>query len=173
MPQPDFQPVLTGDLVELCPIRAEEGKEMFAVAADPGIWEGHPASDRYNEPVFREFFDAALASGSALTIRDRSTGRIIGSSRYHDWKPGRSEVEIGYTFLARSHWGGTYNREIKRLMLDHAFRFVDTVSFVVGETNIRSQRAMEKIGGVRRPGFQDRNLRGHIARHVVYEIRKP
>jgi RimJ/RimL family protein N-acetyltransferase len=172
MSQPDFQPVLSGELVELRPIRAEDWNEMFAVASDPCIWEGHPARDRYKEEVFRDFFDSALASGIALTMLDRSTGRIIGSSRYHDWKPERSEVEISYTFLARSHWGGTYNREVKRLMLDRAFRFVDTVIFVVGEANLRSQRAMEKIGAARRPGFHDRDLRGTTVRHVVYEIRK-
>jgi RimJ/RimL family protein N-acetyltransferase len=51
--------------------------------------------------------------------------------------------------LARSHWGGVFNREMKHLMLRHAFRFVKSVVFLVGPQNLRSQRAMEKIGGVR------------------------
>lgn len=172
MPQPDFQPVLAGEHVELRPVRPQDWKEMFAVASDPRIWEGHPARDRYHEEVFRDFFDAGLASRMALTIRERATGGIIGSSRYHGYAPERSEVEIGWTFLARSHWGGATNREVKRLMLDHAFGFVDTVIFMVGETNIRSQRAMEKIGGVRRPGFRNRDSRGQTVRHIVYVVRK-
>jgi N-acetyltransferase len=60
-----------------------------------------------------------------------------------------SEVEIGWTFLARSHWGGKYNREIKQLMLRHAFRFVKRVVFLIGLQNVRSQKAIEKLGGVR------------------------
>ena len=75
--------------------------------------------------------------------------RIIGSSRFHGYDQERSEVEIGWTFLARSHWGGSYNGEMKRLMLRHAFRFVSCVVFLVGVQNVRSQRAVERIGGVR------------------------
>jgi RimJ/RimL family protein N-acetyltransferase len=82
-------------------------------------------------------------------VIDRRDGRVIGSSRFHGYDEAQSEVEIGWTFLARSHWGGTYNREMKQLMLRHAFRFVNRVIFRVGPQNIRSQRAVEKIGGVR------------------------
>lgn len=74
---------------------------------------------------------------------------MIGSFRYHGYDPAESVVEIGWTFLARSHWGGRYNRELKRLMLEHAFRFVDRVAFLVGHTNLRSQRAVEKLGALR------------------------
>jgi RimJ/RimL family protein N-acetyltransferase len=143
---------------------------MFAAAADPGIWALHPASDRYTEPVFRKFFDGALASGSGFTFIERESGKIIGSSRYHAHNPALSEIEIGWTFLARTYWGGDYNREIKRLMLEHAFKFVDTVLFWVGDTNWRSQAAMEKIGGVRRPGPHSRAP--DFAPHVVFEIRR-
>src|SRR5262249_25646516 len=85
----------------------------------------------------------------ALIAQDRKDGRVIGSSRFHGYDEGKSEIEIGWTFLARSHWGGTYNREMKQLMLRHAFRFVNHVIFLVGLDNFRSQRAVEKIGGVR------------------------
>ncbi len=173
MDDPDFQPILVGLRVEIRPIRAKDWQEMFAAAADPLIWEVHPVRDRYREPYFREFFDGAVASHMAFAIVDRSSGKIIGSSRYHGHDPERRELEIGWTFLARSHWGGSYNREIKQLMLDHAFGFVDTVVFMVGETNWRSQRAMEKIGGIRRPQLCDRAYHGVTTAHVVYEIEKP
>jgi RimJ/RimL family protein N-acetyltransferase len=57
-------------------------------------------------------------------------------------------VEVGWTFLARDRWGGAWNGEMKRLMLDHAFRFADSVLFLIGPDNIRSQRAVGKIGGI-------------------------
>jgi RimJ/RimL family protein N-acetyltransferase len=139
---------LTGDLLELRPLRAEDYQDLFAVAADPLIWEQHPCKDRYQEEVFKVFFREALESGGALLALDRTDGRAIGSSRFHGYDEGKSEVEVGWTFLARSHWGGAHNREMKRLMLRHAFRFVNTVVFLVGPDNLRSQRAVEKIGGV-------------------------
>ena len=168
----DLQPVLRGALVGLRPVRPDDWEGMFAAAADPLIWEGHPVSNRYQEPVFREFFDSALSSRSALTIRDRTTDKIIGSSRYHGYDAAINEIEIGWTFLARPYWGGTYNLEVKRLMLDHIFHFVDCVIFMVGEDNVRSRRAMEKIGGRLRLETRDRAYGGVTHRHVVYEIRR-
>ena len=164
-----MQPTLTGDLLELRPLRPEDFDALFAVASDPLIWEQHPASDRWQEPVFREFFDGALQSGGAFAVIDRSDGQIIGSTRFLGYDPEASEVEIGFTFLARSHWGGRYNGEMKTLMLDHAFRFVHRVVFLVGPANLRSRRAVEKIGGVL--AGERANAAGRAS--VVYEIRRP
>ena len=145
----DRQPVLTGDLVELRPLRDDDFDRLYAVAADPLIWAQHPTSDRYKESVFREFFREAIASGGALLAMDAATGAVIGSSRYHGYDAAKSEVEIGWTFLSRDRWGGAYNGEMKRLMLDHAFRSVERVIFIIGVHNLRSQRAVEKLGGKR------------------------
>jgi N-acetyltransferase len=145
----ELQPTLTGTLLELRPLRPEDFHDLYAVGSDPAIWEQHPERDRYKEDVFNGFFREALASGGAFVVIDRRTGRVIGSSRYFGYSEERNEIEIGWTFLARSYWGGVYNREMKQLMLRHAFRFVETVVFLVGPQNMRSQRAMEKIGGVR------------------------
>src|SRR6266853_5232907 len=131
----ELQPRLTGELLEVRPLKREDWEGLFAVASDPLIWEQHPASDRYQEKVFREFFQEALESGGALIVIDRATQKIIGSSRYFGFEPEKSEIEIGWTFLARSHWGGRYNAELKRLMLDHAFRFGESVIFKIGPTN--------------------------------------
>lgn len=169
---PDFQPTLTGDTVIVRPLQPSDWSEMFRVASDPLIWELHPAKDRDTELVFRKFFDDAIASQMAFAFVDRLSGAIIGSSRYYGHDEKLSELEIGWTFLARPYWGGQTNREIKRLMLDHAFTFVDAVVFWVGETNWRSRRAMEKIGGVLRPGLHTRASSGDRP-HVIFEIRRP
>jgi N-acetyltransferase len=145
----ELQPKLKGELLELRPLEVDDFDKLFAVASDPLIWEQHPCSDRYQEAVFKEFFRDAIASGGALIVIDRKDGGVIGSSRYNAYDETNCEIEIGWTFLARSHWGGIYNREMKHLMLRHAFQFVDRVIFVIGATNFRSQRAMEKIGGTR------------------------
>jgi N-acetyltransferase len=143
------QPVLKGQLLELRPLRPEDFDDLFAVASDPLIWEQHPHNTRYQEEVFRKFFQDALASGGALIAVDSKTGHVIGSSRYDGYSKEKSQVEIGWTFLARSHWGGVYNGEMKQLMLEHAFKFVDYVIFVIGIQNFRSQKAVEKLGAVR------------------------
>ncbi|MBX3593670.1 GNAT family N-acetyltransferase [Sphingomonas sp.] len=169
---PDRQPVLTGDLVSLRPTRAADWDALFAVASDPLLWEVHPAHDRWREPVFRTFFDAGLASGGMLTIHDRASGAVIGSSRYDNWRPEADEIEIGWTFIARASWGGAVNREVKALMLGHIHRQVETVIFQVGEDNVRSRRAMEKIGGRLRPGRETRMMAGLLRDHVAYEIRR-
>ncbi len=145
----DRQPTLSGKLLGLRPLLPEDWSELFAVASDPLIWEQHPVNDRYQEEVFRDFFREALESGGALVAIDGKDGRMIGSSRFFAYDQPASEIEIGFTFLARSHWGGNYNREMKQLMLDHAFTFVENVVMLVGPENIRSQKAVEKIGGVR------------------------
>ena len=145
----DYQPTLSGQFVELRPLLASDYSPLYRIASDPLIWQQHPAPDRYQETVFRTFFDEALASGGALTAIDKSSQKVIGSSRYHAYSEIHSEVEIGWTFLARRHWGGRFNGDMKRLMLKHAFLFVEHVIFLVGTGNIRSQRAIEKIGALR------------------------
>lgn len=144
----DLQPTLTGTLVELRPLCSEDFDDLYAVASDPLMWEQHPAINRWKKEIFREFFDEALASGGALTVIDRSSGRLIGSTRFAGLDPVAGEVEIGWTFLDRSFWGGRYNGEMKRLMLDYAFGYIERVVLLVAPGNIRSQRAIEKIGAV-------------------------
>lgn len=161
----DSQPTLAGELVRARPLRPADHKALYAVACDPRVWEQHPDWDRWKPDVFDKLFAESLESGGALIVHDAASGAVIGSSRYWGYDEGLSEVEIGWTFLARSHWGGRYNGELKRLMLGHAFRFVDSVVFYVGPTNIRSQRAVEKIGAVHEPA---RDQPGRL----FYRIRK-
>jgi N-acetyltransferase len=171
MTAPDFQPTLIGPTVTVRPMSVSDWPQLFAAAADPEIWKVHPVPDRYTEPAFRKFFDGGVESKKAFVLVDRASNRLIGSSRYNDYKPAESEVEIGWTFLAPSHWGGATNREVKRLMLDHAFGFVDTVVFWVGEKNFRSQGAMKKIGGVLRDGIFERPVSDGTP-YVIFEIAK-
>jgi RimJ/RimL family protein N-acetyltransferase len=142
----DLQPTLTGKLLTLRPLREDDFDALFAVASDPMIWEQHPASDRYKEAVFRAFFSDAMASGGAFLVLDNREGAVIGSSRYFGYDEATSEIEIGWSFLARSHWGGVDNGEMKDLMLRHAFGFVEKVVFWIGPENWRSRKAVEKIG---------------------------
>lgn len=171
MMTPPMQPTLSDDRVLLRPIAAVDYAALFAVASDPLIWEVHPAHDRWQEPVFRKFFAEGLASNGGLVIIDRATDRIIGSSRYDIRVCQTGEVEIGWTFLARDYWGGEWNRAIKRLVLANAFECgFDTAIFLVGDNNLRSRRAMEKIGGRLTDRRQHWDMAGTQASHVIYAI---
>ena len=167
----DLQPTLKGTLIEVRPLRAEDFEGLFAAASDPLIWEQHPESDRYKREVFQTFFDGAIASKGALAVIERASGRLIGSSRYCNLNMADREVEIGFTFLERQFWGGRYNSELKKLMMDHAFRFVDSVVFVVGEDNLRSQRALKKIGATPVGEKELRSRDGSPIPCVVFRIK--
>ena len=169
LPAGALQPLLAGSLVRLRPMRADDWDAFYAVVRDPLIWAQHPFHTRWQEPVARAFFADGLASGGGLMIEDVADGAVIGGSRYKCADDAAS-VEIGWTFLARSHWGGTYNREVKRLMLAHAFGFFDTVTFRIDATNRRSRTAIGRIGAVLTPRVELTEVEGVPVEHVIYTI---
>lgn len=166
----DRQPRLAHPRLSLRPALPGDWAELFAVASDPAIWAGHPAHDRWREPVFRAFFDDGLASGGMLVASDPASGAIIGSSRYDFSRAAAGEVEVGWTFLARSHWGGTSNKVMKALMVGHALQAVERVILLVGETNIRSRTACLRIGAT----LTDRQMVAQLSTgpvtHLFYAI---
>ncbi len=167
----DRQPVLEGERLILRPLTAADWPALYAVAADRDLWAVHPSHDRWQEPVFREFFDDALAKGGALAIVDKASGRVIGSSRFQVSDKGEgAALEIGWSFLARDYWGTGYNAEFKALMLAHAFTAVDRVVFRVGADNVISRKAMANIGGRLTGETYVEERAGVPVEHVVYEI---
>ena len=170
----DFKSDLVGRTLTLRPLQSTDFDPLHAAAADPLIWVQHPDPLRYEREAFRaKFFDPAVASGSAYVVVDNASGQMMGSSRYYELDTAKREVAIGYTFLARSYWGGSANSEMKRLMLDHAFASgMERVWFHVGKHNLRSCKAMEKIGGkVLRE--EVKMLLGVAHDYVFYAIDKP
>lgn len=168
----DLQPTLENDIIKLIPLKEEDFEMLYQVASDPLIWEQHPNKNRYERIVFEKFFKDAIKSRGAFLVVEKKSGEIIGSSRYYDLDETKKSIAIGYTFLARKFWGTTYNRAMKTLMLDHAFTFVDKVIFHIGERNIRSQKAIEKLGAIM-VGNIERNLTNDDKEpRLVYEIKR-
>jgi len=143
MLQPDF---LQNDLVSLKPLEWQDFEALYSVASDPLIWEQHPNSNRYQRPVFENYFQGAMESGGAFLISDKTNGKVVGSSRFYDHEPENKVLKIGYTFFARASWGKGHNQATKQLMMKHAFAFVDNIIFHVGENNTRSRIAMTRLG---------------------------
>jgi RimJ/RimL family protein N-acetyltransferase len=144
----DLQPTIQNERVRIEPLAPRDLEPLYAVASDRLIWEQHPNKERYKREVFEKYFKGAIESGGAVRVIDATNDELFGCSRYYDYDPQRSQVSIGYTFIARSRWGRNYNRALKTLMLEHAFKQVGRVVFEVGVNNLRSRRAMEKLGGV-------------------------
>jgi RimJ/RimL family protein N-acetyltransferase len=167
----DIQPsYLVNDIVELVPLKQSDFEELYAVASDPLIWEQHPNPDRYKREVFLKFFEGAIQSNGAFIVRTKENGAAIGCTRFYDYIPEIAELKIGYTFYARSSWGKGINPIVKKLMLDYAFQFVDRIIFHVGANNIRSQKAMERLGAVNL-GLEEVAYYGEATRtNIVYAI---
>jgi RimJ/RimL family protein N-acetyltransferase len=168
----DLQPTLQGPTLTLRPLQPDDFEALYAAASDPLIWEQNPQPTRYQRDVFRKVFESGIESKGAFAVIDSSSGTIIGTSRYYDWEPNKREVAIGYTFLARSYWGGKTNGEMKKLMLDHIFQYADTVWFHIGADNWRSRKALEKIGGVL-SHCAERETDGKMVPYTYYKITKP
>jgi RimJ/RimL family protein N-acetyltransferase len=165
-----LQPTLVGETVALRPIRPDDFDALYAVASDPELWAQHPARERWRREEFRSYFETWLLRGGGLAITERQTGRIIGASCYSTEGRPPGEIEIGWTFLARDHWGGATNAEVKRLMIDHAAASYETIVFRVAESNARSRRALEKIGGRLTDRAETIEVGGGKVTHVVYAI---
>jgi len=145
----DLQPTLANEEIALCPLKVSDFEELYAVAADPKIWEQHPNKDRWKKEVFRTFFEGAIQSGGAFRIVDKTTGSTIGSTRFYDYDQLGRSIFIGYTFYARVYWGKGFNPAVKALMMDYIFQFVDKVCFHIGSENIRSQIAISRLGAIK------------------------
>lgn len=167
--QPDF---LEDEIVKLIPLEENHFEELYKVASDPLIWEQHPAKDRSNRDGFKTFFDAGLNSKGAFLILDKESNEIMGTTRYYDYKPEKSSVAIGYTFLSRKYWGGPYNKSIKKLLIDYAFQYVNSIFFHIGAENFRSQKAVLKLGA-KKINVVLTTMNGiNISPHFEYELKK-
>jgi RimJ/RimL family protein N-acetyltransferase len=169
----DLQPTLSETLISIRPLYEKDFDDLFALASDPLIWEQHPTRDRYKREVFEKYFQGAIESKGAFLVFNAKTGRAIGCSRFYELDKEARSVGIGYTFLSRDHWGATYNRALKSLMINHAFKFVDRIVFHVGINNVRSQKAVEKLGA-EKVGTEDRHYFGDLQSNpnIIYHLHK-
>lgn len=145
----NLQPNLENEFIILRPLLESDFDDLYEVAKDPMIWEQHPSHNRYTLEVFTVYFNDSIKSKGALVILDKLTNKIIGSSRFQIIDTTDQAIEIGWSFLSRNYWGGKYNKYVKDLMMNHAFRFVKDIIFYIGKNNFRSQKSVQKIGAER------------------------
>jgi RimJ/RimL family protein N-acetyltransferase len=136
---------LTGRQVVLEPLEERHREPLFAVASDPEIFR-YFSHDLSRRELFDRWLDTGFADLTFVTV-DRASGEPIGSSRLMTLVPEHRRLEIGNTWLARSHWGTGANTEAKYLMLEHAFEQlgVRRVEFKTDATNERSRAALAAL----------------------------
>jgi N-acetyltransferase len=146
----DIQPIhLKNEVVQLVPLQESDFDRLYEVASDPLVWEQHPNPNRYQKEVFKTYFEGAILSKGAFIVLDSQTNEVIGCSRFYDFNTHKNAIKIGYTFIGRKFWGQQYNKNMKLLMLNHAFEKLENVLFEIGAKNIRSQMAISKIGAIK------------------------
>ncbi len=145
----NIQPTLENENTILYPLQEQDFEDLYAVAADPKIWEQHPNKVRWKREVFKVFFDGAMQSKGAFKIVNKTNGNIIGSTRFYDYNEEENSILIGYTFYGTQYWGKGINHSVKTLMLDYVFQFVSKVYFHIGADNIRSQIAINRVGATK------------------------
>ena len=141
-----IQPKLENDSLQLLPLAESDFERLFNEASDPEVWAMHPNKERYKRDVFQNFFKGALQSKGAFLIIDKETTAVLGSTRFYDYDENDESILIGYTFYGTKFWGKNINASVKKMMLDYIFQFVEKVIFHVGKDNIRSIKAMTKLG---------------------------
>lgn len=166
------QPILEDDELQLIPLVQGDFESVYEVASDPKVWEQHPNKDRYKRDVFESFFQGAMESKGAFKIIDKASGDVLGSTRYYNYDEDDSSIFIGYTFYGTKSWGKGINPKVKKLMLDYIFQFVDKVHFHVGKENLRSQIAMERLGGIKTGEEEVAYFAEPTRTNFVYEIKK-
>lgn len=167
-----IQPVLENEKYQLIPLQQGDFDLLYEVASDPKVWEQHPNKDRYKKEVFENFFIGAMESRGAFKIIEKLTGNILGSTRFYDFDESEKSIFIGYTFYGTKSWGKGINPQIKKLMLDYIFQFVEKVHFHIGKENFRSQIALERLGGKKIAEEEVAYFGEPTRTNFVYEINK-
>lgn len=166
-----IQEILENEDYKLVPLQPDDFEELYTVASEPRVWEQHPNKNRYKKDVFQNFFEGALESKGAYKIVDKKDNAVLGSSRFYGFDPEDNSISIGYTFYGTNSWGKGINPQIKKLMMDYIFQFVDKVHFHVGKVNVRSQKAMEKLGAEKIDEVLMAYYGEEDAVNIIYEIR--
>ena len=167
-----IQPILEDENIKLIPLEESDFERLFTVASDPEVWSMHPNKERYKREVFQNFFTGALESKGAFLVLDKNSEEVLGSTRFYDFNKIDNSILIGYTFYGTKYWGKNINARVKKMMLDYIFQFVDQVIFHVGKDNIRSVKAMTKLGA-ENIGEEEVAYFGEPSKmNVVFQIKK-
>lgn len=149
-----YPTVLQGTTIDLLPLEEHHLEELYQASADKELWKQVP-SDCSDRDTFFAVYKMALEARDRGTqypfvIVDKQTKKLVGSTRFFEMYEADKKLEIGWTWITRDYWGSVVNLECKLLLLTYCFEVLKTnrVQLKTKDDNIRSRKAIEKIGGV-------------------------
>lgn len=172
---------LKGKYIYLQLLQADHKETLRSLAKDERIWEGNRGfiiNETFNEQFDKYFATAidnnAMGGQQAFVMRKTNDDAIIGMTRFLNIDKKDKRLEIGYTWYIPAVWGKVYNKECKLLLLQYTFEVLNfnRAQFNVAAQNIRSQKAVEKIGGVKEGVLRKYGYRndGSLKDNVVFSI---
>ena len=143
----NFKVDLVNGSFSLVQTKKSHFEKLYLIASNPIIWAQHPKKKKRKKNKFEEFFNKAIKNKlGCFSIFDKKYNKIFGSTRFYSYDENNKSVRIGYTFIAPEYWGTSTNKQIKEMMLDYIFQYLDNVYFDIGDHNLRSRKATEKLG---------------------------
>lgn len=170
--------MLVGETVRLVPLENSHKTELSRILLSPEVWEFtwrtiHTAEE-LDQVLTTAMENKNNGSQLPFTIIDQTTGAIMGTTRIGDIDLNNRNVEIGWTWLSPPYWGTGANTECKYLLLRHCFEELKLirVQFSVSGQNVRSQRAVERIGARKEGVFRKHRIKqdGSIHDNIFYSI---
>ena len=150
--------LLQGKYVTLETLHPDHIPKLQTLARDERLWEytktllvNETFDAQFEKYIATAFDDRNMGGQHSFVIRDVANDEIIGMTRYYKIEPSQKRLSIGYTWYIPDVWGKVHNKECKLLLMQYAFETLgyQRVEFEVAHQNIRSQKAVEKIGGIR------------------------
>ncbi len=166
-----YQPLAKEDLRLMPLVEAHREGLRAACQEDQDIWEIYPTS--FSGDHFDTSFSGALQSQAILPYAILKSANVVGMTAWHDSSEAKQSTHIGMSYIVPRLRGTGVNAAFKRLMIDHAFAVgCRRIGFSVDARNMRSQRAVEKIGGVREGMLRAERITwtGHVRDTVIFSI---
>ncbi len=157
--------ILEANGVRLVPLSREHEGGLRAAAADGELWNirvtSVPEPDQTHAYIESALEQRIEGKRFAFAVIDLLSGKVLGTTSYHDILPEIGRVEIGYTWYAKSCQRTHFNTTCKLLLMTHAFEFLNcnVIGWRTDNFNYASQRAIERLGAKR-----DGVIRGHAIR---------
>jgi len=172
---------LRGEYVYLETLKPEHMGILKSLAHDARLWEYtktlliNDTFDEQFETYMQVAFDERASGGQhSFVIRQISDDAVIGMTRFYKIEPAHKRLSIGYTWYIPDVWGKVHNKECKFLLLQYAFEELkfQRVEFEVAHQNIRSQKAVKKIGGIEEGRLRKHGLHadGTVRDTIVFSI---
>ncbi|MCC9043996.1 GNAT family N-acetyltransferase [Myroides sp. M-43] len=149
-----YPTVLQGTTIDLVPLEEHHLEELYQASGDKELWK-QVLSDCSDRDTFFTVYRMALEVRDngmqyPFVIIDKQTKKLIGSTQFFEMHEADKKLEIGWTWITCDYWGSVVNLECKLLLLTYCFEVLKTnrVQLKTKDDNLRSRKAIEKIGGV-------------------------